>query len=82
MKMEQQNYSAFAEVTLLINYLCANSHGRPFVLIDGLYIIINVNNTTSKILFSDKLQKAMRGSTHPFFNQISIWVGVHSYFGF
>ena len=49
--MEQQNYSAFAEVTLLINYLCANSHGRPFVLIDGLYLIINVNYTTSKLLF-------------------------------
>ena len=82
--MEQQNYSAFAEVTLLINYLCANSHGRPFVLIDGLYLIINVNYTTFKVLFSDKLQRVLRGSisTHPFFNQIRIWVGVHSYFGF
>ena len=77
--MEQQKYSAFADVTLLINYSCANSH---FVLIDGLYLIINVNYTTSKVLFSDKLQKVMRGSTYPFFNQIRIWVGVHSYFGF
>ena len=61
--MEQQNYSAFAEVTLLINYLCANNHGRPFVLIDGLYLIINVNYTTSKVLFSDKLQRARQHSS-------------------
>ena len=36
---------------------------RPFVLIDGLYLIINVNYTTSKVLFSDKLQRARQHSS-------------------